>query len=141
MQSITESLALVADPLPQSQIAFSYGDVDRTILSVTDGVPVEVKPHIIRAAELEESKPKATKISKPQQKAMMDDPLETFSYAFEAANGEGSRMMIRAAHYAVDLGSSMEDTIALMHQINNYWDESMSEERFETTIINQIQRW
>ena len=141
MQSVTESLALVADPLPKSQIAFSYGNIGRKILSVTDASPLEIKEHIIRAAELEESKPKPMKMSKPQQKALLDDPLETFGYAFDAPNGQGSRSMIRAAHYAVDLGASREDTIELMHQINDYWDNPMPEDRLQITIIAQIERW
>lgn len=141
MQSITESLALTADPLPKSQIAFSYGDEGRTILSVTDANPLEVKEHLIKSAEMEESKPKPTKLSKPQQKALLEDPLETFQYAFEAPNGQGSRNMIRAAHHAVDLGASREDVIALMHQINNYWDYPMPEDRLQATIIAQIERW
>ncbi len=72
---------------------------------------------------------------------MLEDPLETFSYAFNAPEGGRSRNLIRAAYHAKDLGASIEDIIALMHEINDYMDYPLPDREFQANIINQIQRW
>lgn len=138
IESVTDYLAITADMLPQSQIAFSY--TGRDVLSVTDAEPLAIRDHVMYATDIsnkqEEAKPKG-----PAAKALLSDPLETFIYAFEAPHGSGSRNMIRAARHARDLGATKEEVIELMHRINNYWDEPMDDERFEYTILEQINRW
>lgn len=138
IESVTDYLAITADMLPQSQIAFSYSG--REILSVTDAEPLAIRDHVMYATDIsnkqEEVKPKGA-----AAKAKLDDPLTTFEYAFEAPYGSGSRNMIRAARHARDLGATKEEIIALMHRINNYWDDPMDEERFEYTVLEQINRW
>lgn len=135
LESVATELSLKVDLLPKSTIYFSYAD--RNVLSVTDALPLEVKPHLLVSTEEKNDKPKPTKV---QAKAQLEDPLSTFSYAFEADTGTGSRSLIRAAYHAKDLGATVEHIIELMHEINSYWDEPMSTERLEATIISQVRR-
>jgi hypothetical protein len=138
---IADYIALVADPLPQSQIFFSYSG--RQMWSVTDAEPLEVRDFLMRAHEKALEKPLAnTVLTNNQKKAMIDDELTTFNRAFDADIGDGSRSMIWAARKAFfDLGMSHEDTKALIYRINDYWHHSMDPERLERTIIGQINRF
>lgn len=137
IKSIAESLSLKVDALPKSQIYFSYSG--RNILSVIDQSPIEVKEHLLLATSTE-PKVVPTTLSKAERQAMLNDPLSTFSYAFEASHGTGSRSLIRAAYHAKDLGLSYEDTIDLMHEIHQYWDYQMDARRFDNTILTQVKR-
>lgn len=138
IQHISEYIAINADPLPKSQIFFSYEN--REVLSVTDAKPLEVKPFIIQAAETVAKKERPKKLSSAQTRSLLNDPLGTFFYAYEAEEGEGSRAMIRAALHAKDLGATEKETVELMYDINDYWVYPMEEIRFERTILNYIER-
>ena len=72
---------------------------------------------------------------------MLSSPFDTFRYAFEASQGEGSISLIRAAKHAKDLGMDKEGILNLMEEINSYWDEPMERHRFENTVLNQIRNW
>jgi hypothetical protein len=72
---------------------------------------------------------------------LLDDPLETFGFAYNVSNGGGSRALIRAAYYSRDLGATQDYIVNLMHQINKYWVIPMPEDKLEKTIISQINRW
>jgi len=138
IKHISEYIAITEDPLPKSQIFFSYAD--RTVLSVTDADPLETKPFIIKAAETVAKKERPKKISRAQGQTQLNDPLTTFEYAYEAADGEGSRSMIRAALHAKDLGATKEEVIELMEDIQDYWAYPMNRERFERTILTYVER-
>ena len=138
IKSITEELVLTADLLPKAQIAFSYAN--RTVLSVTDASPLEVKQHLIKANEKEQQKPRPNLTTK-QSAALLNDPQETFNYAFSAQQGGRSRSLIRAAYHAKDLGASTEEIVSLMEEINNYWIDPLAPTRFENTILTQVRRW
>lgn len=139
--SISQELGIEinVDNLPKSQIFFSYAD--RNILSVLDATPLPVKEHI-QAVEAPErlSETRSTPTGRVAQ-AMLNDPLTTFSRAFNAPDGQGSRQMIIAAHKARKLGASKKYILNLMNEINRYWVKPLPDHRFESTIIQQIERW
>lgn len=140
IQSIADSLQLQADRLPQSQIYFSYAG--RPVYSVTDQSPLDVKDHILMAESAVASKPKPTKPpTKAEAAALLSDPMGTFSPAYNAEHGEGSRKLIWAAHRAHELGMDNDNIIDLIHDINNYWTHPMDPVRLENTIISQIRRF
>ena len=138
IQHVSEYLAINADPLPKAQIFFSYAD--REILSVIDAEPLESKPFIIKASETVAKKERPKRLSTAQAKTLLNDPLTTFSWAYECKDGEGSRSLIRAALYAKDLGATKQEVIDLMEDINDYWSYPMSRERFERTILDYVER-
>lgn len=142
---IAEDLALTVDPLPQSQIFFSYWEDSRPpILSVTDAAPIAVRDYLMQAHEASETAQSvaAKSLTDAQKRNLIADELSTFAPAFNAADGEGSRKLIWAAKYAYfDLGMSKDDVIALVNRINAYWLYPMDSERLKITVVNQLLRW
>ena len=139
---VSESLAINSDKIAKSSIYFAYKN--REVLSVTDAEPLDPKTYIMQSADILATKeltaPKA--LTTAQQKAQLSDPLTTFEFAFNAEHGKGSISMIGAAKKAFNnLGASRDETIQLMHDINNYWDYPLDEQRLENTILSQIRRW
>lgn len=135
---IAHDLGLQVDPLPQSQIFFSYAD--RPVLSVTDAESIQVRDYVMSAVEKANVKAATTtKVSSAQARTQLEDPLETFSYAFNAEDGAGSRNMIRAAYHAQELGASVEHTLELMQDINDYWVSPLQLQRFNG-ILKQVER-
>lgn len=137
--SIAKSLAFNVDVLPQSQIFYSYRN--RTVLSVTDKSPIAVRDHLMLAHDKVNEKAIIEKpLTTPQKRALLDDELTTFSYAFECIEN-GSLNLIRAAKHARDLGMPKDEIIELMYRISNYWAYPLDETRMQNTIISQIDRW
>jgi len=137
-KSVSTYLGLTSDSLPKSQIFFSYAN--RNILSVTNKNTISIRDHILIATGTAEST-EVVNLTPSQRKVMLDDPLSTFHYAFEAKQGEGSVSLIRAAKHARDLGMSKEHIIELINEINEYWVTPMDQDRFNRTILSQINRW
>ena len=77
---------------------------------------------------------------KDQKKALLDDELTTFSYAFECKEN-GSLNMLKAAKHARDLGLPKDEIIELLYRINAYWVYPLDESRLQSTLISQIDRW
>jgi hypothetical protein len=139
-KAVSKHLALNVDPLPQSQIFFSYSG--RDVYSAIDAEPLSVRDFLMEATEKVAEKPAIEKrLSTPQKQSLLSDERTTFAQAFEAANGAGSRELIKAARYAKDLGMSNDEIIDLINRINEYWTDPMSEDRLEKTILSQIRRW
>ena len=142
---IAEDLALTVDPLPQSQIFFSYWEDSRPpILSVTDAAPIAVRDYLMQAHEASGTAQSvaAKSLTDAQKRNLIADELSTFAPAFNAADGEGSRKLIWAAKYAYnDLGMSKDDVIALVNRINAYWLYPMDSERLKITVVNKLLRW
>lgn len=139
IKSICEYLSLDADILPKSQIFYSYSG--RNILSVTNKSCIEVREHLLQANDEAKAPQVVSTLNEAQKQALLSSPLDTFNYAFNARDGEGSVSLIRAAKHARDLGMSTEEIISLMNEINEYWEVPMESKRFENTIINQIRNW
>lgn len=136
--NVAEDLGLRIDPLPQSQIFFSYAD--RPVMSVTDAAPLVTRPYIIAAKEREVSKEIRQSTFTPAQKAvLLADPLNTFVYAFESPLGAGSRNIYRMMQHAKDLGASTDQIIQLIRDVNDYWEAPMPPDRLDK-LIQQAQR-
>ena len=134
LTEIGEELGLVVDILPQSQIFLSYKD--RTVLKQLEGETLQTKYLIERAAARIRDKPKpVTSLPKAQKDTKLQDPRETFFFAFEAENGQRSVLMYRALAYAIDLGAGEEYIETLANEINDYWVDSLDEDRLNRTLI------
>jgi hypothetical protein len=91
------------------------------------------------ALDIEQNKTTASTVTSKQAKALLSDPLNTFSYAYEAEAGAGSRSLVRAAYHAKDLGASTEDIQTLIRDINNYWYSPLEHSRLDN-ILKQVER-
>ena len=138
--SIATDLAIKVDSLPQSQIFYSYAG--RPIYSVTDKAPIEVRDHIMLAKDQAAMRTPLTekKLTKAQQKALLDNELDTFYKAFEAEDGKGSLALRNAGLDAMKLGMTPDEAVELIHRINNYWVNPLEATRLQTTIINPLLR-
>lgn len=127
---IADDLGLKADPLPQSQIFYSYSG--RKVLSNTESSPIETRDYLMYAKEATANKESVTKIvTSAQKQAQLKDPLVTFEYAFEAPFGQGSRNMYKMVMHAKDLGATLEQALDLLEDCNDYWESPMHYERLD----------
>lgn len=138
--SVADSLSLTVDPLPQSQLFFSYSG--RPVLSVTDKSPLEVRDHLMLAHDKANSKSVDVEkpLTTPQKQALLADELTTFAFAFECLDNGGLNL-ITAAHKAKHLGMPKEEIIQLMYRINSYWTYPMDEVYLQQKVISQIERF
>ena len=142
LKVVAEDLGLIVDYLSKSHILFSYSDSFETIKTNFEAEPLVVKPYLVRVQRhIDEGPTPVTKISASRKKELLDNPMDTFAYAYMSKSGEGSRNLIRAARHAKDLGASREEVLNLLIEINNYWEYGLSDERFDMTIRSQILRW
>jgi len=138
IESINNELGIESDILSKAQIYFAYNT--ETVLSVTDASPLSAKHHVINASQHKRVE-RPTALPKKQKEAALNDKRETFAYAYEALDGEGSRALIKAAYHARDLGADTDFIIHLVEDINNYWTVPLNSDRLQQTIISQILRW
>lgn len=134
LTEIGEELGLVIDVLPQSQIYLSFAN--RNILKVMDGGMLKTKFLLERAAVRVKNKPKpAASLPYGVKKAQLEDPRETFTYAFEGEKGQRSVLLYRALAHAIDLGAGEDYIRNLAEEINHYWVEPMDTERLQRTLV------
>ena len=138
LEAIGEELGLNVDLLPKSQIYFAYAD--REVLSELEGEPLETKSLIIQAIEKANKKEAAKPKTIAQSKELLANRINTFDFAYNCKNGEGSRSLVRAGLYAIDLGATQEEMEDLIHNINNFWVDSMPAERLEYTVLSYLRR-
>lgn len=135
--AIANDLGIQVDVLPQSQIFFSYRD--RQTLSVVDGDPLATRDYIMKAKERGAATLTPSELSKREQNNQLNNPLETFWYAYEANAGRRSTLYYRAMRHAKDLGASLDYVINLLNGVNEYVVAPMGRERFDK-LLEQAER-
>ncbi len=139
IEEIGLKLGLIIDPVPQSQIFFSFAE--RDIHSQLEGEPLPVKPLLDYASIRLQDKPRPVReLPSASKQTLLDDPKTTFEFAFIAEKGERSRLMYRALAYAIDIGADEEYIINLANEINGYWFEGMEQTRLDDTLIKPASR-
>jgi len=139
IEELANELGLVIDILPQSQIFLSFAD--RNILMQMEGKTIKTKYILENAALRMKDKPKpAANLPAKDKSLKLEDPRETFSFAFEADKGERSVKIYRALAYAIDLGADEEYILNLAKDINSYYVEPMDENRLERTLVTPALR-
>ena len=139
IEELADDLGLVIDVLPQSQIFLSFAG--REILSELNGITVNTKRILEGAAKRLRDKPKpAASLPAREKDLKLEDPRETFSYAFEAEKGERSVKIYRALAHAIDLGADAEYIKRLAADINSYFVQPMSDDRLERTLVTPALR-
>jgi hypothetical protein len=139
IQEIAAELGLVIDVLPQSQIFFSFKD--RVILSQLNGKTLSTKLLLERASIANKDRPKpARDLPDAKKKAELNDPRETFHYAYSAEPGERSVRVYRALAHAIDLGADGEYLKELAADINGSWMDPMDNGRLQRTLVKPALR-
>lgn len=131
---IADELGLVIDILPQSQIFLAFRG--RNILSQLEGKTLKTKFLLEKASirVLEKPKP-VTSLPAKEKSLKLEDPLETFYYAFNAEKGQRSVSLYRALAHAIDLGADKSYVKQLASEVNDYWVDSMDDERLQRTLV------
>ena len=137
--NIATVLGLDVDVLPQSQLFFSYGSA--TVLSTIDAEPIHVRDYVMSANEKAQSIENTKPATKSQIETLLADPYTTFNYAYECQPGARSRTLIRAARHAKDLKMPIPAILDLLQDINDFWVVPLEEDRFESTILEQVRKW
>lgn len=139
LEEIANELGLIIDVLPQSQIFLSFAN--RSILKELSGNTLTTKFLLEQASIRIQEKPKApAMLPSTVKQQFLDDPRETFSYAFEAESGERSNKMYRALAHAIDLGGDTSYVKQLADEINNSWVQAMDKGRLQRTLIEPALR-
>jgi len=139
LEEIAEELGLVIDVLPQSQIFLSFAN--RNVLSQLEGQTLKTKFLLEKAALRLKEKPKPAKSLPTKEKILkLEDPRETFAFAFNAERGERSVLMYRALAYAIDLGADSKYVRNLASEINNYWVDKLDNVRLQRTLVEPALR-
>ena len=139
MAEVADELGLTVDVLPQSQIYFSFSG--RNILRQLEGTTLKTKYLLDKAAQRQRDKPKPpASLPSREKNILLQDPRETFAYAFNVEKGARSVTMYRALAHAIDLGADEEYVINLATEINEYWVDSMDETRLQRTLVKPALR-
>jgi hypothetical protein len=139
VEEIGIELGVVVDNLPKSQIFFSYAG--REVLTQLEGVPLPVKPLLDKASIRLRDKPKPVReLPSATKQQLLKDPRTTFDFAFNAEQGERSRLMYRCLAYAIDLGATKEYVKNLAEEIDSYWVTPMDPSRLLHTLVNPALR-
>ena len=137
IESISNELGIQVDLLPKAQVYFAYKA--EIVLSVTNAQPLAVKQHIINASK--RKPPVVTKdVPKKQKESALNNQRETFAYAYEAPDGQGSRSLVQAGLHAIDLGADWNYIEHLINDINHYWVIPLDEDRLQKTVLAYLQR-
>ena len=141
---VAHDLGFNNDKKAKSQIWFSYSD--RNILSELEGKPLEIEPYIEKMKEYSLSAkkfivPEKKLYSSKEANALLDNPIDTFAYAYQAPDGEGRRRLIWAIKYARDIGCTRSYAKDLIYNISQeYWVKHLPIEDLEV-MYRQIDRW
>jgi hypothetical protein len=139
IEEIANELGLVIDILPQSQIFLAFAN--RNILTQLEGKTLKTKYLLELAALRAKEKPKpAASLPIKEKSLKLEDPRTTFSFAFEAEQGERSTTLYRALAYAIDLGADERYVIQLADEVNHYWVDSMDLDRLKRTLVDPALR-
>ena len=135
---VAADLGIKVDPVPQSQIFFSYAG--RPILSQLSGTPLETRQYIMQAKEREAERANTiSTITSAQAKAQLADPESTFAYAFHSPWGSASRNIYRMMQHAKDLGATLEQTQQLICDVNEYYEVPFEPARLDA-LLEQCRR-
>lgn len=138
MASIANYLQIKIDNLGASQCFYGY--FGRTVYSVIDKLPLDPSRHLemalMKYSELEEKR--ATALPPGLADAALQQPFNTFGFAYDCSSGEGTTLMLGAIAKAKSLGASKEYIIDLLYSINNFWDHPMPIHRLQSTVMTAI---
>ncbi len=135
-KELGKELGINIDPVTFTKSQIMFGYAGSKILSTVDEDPYDVSSCIKKASEnVSESFGKAPKTSRVQMRNELDDPLQTFAYAFKEDQQNRSLSMFRMWKHAKDLGANMEECTKLMHDLNyGFWEDPVSDARYNSYI-------
>ena len=129
-------LGVTVDPatFTKSQIMFGYSGAK--VLSENGAEPFDVTQVLKMTEQTKLQIGRPTQLSRTQMRKELDNPLETFGYAFSDEVPARSLALYKMWRHAFDLGSSQAEAEQLMIDLNwNFWSDPVSQKRFDSYII------
>jgi hypothetical protein len=139
LSEFVKELGLDAEPLKYTKSQIMFGYKGAKVLSNLDGEPYDIATALKEATKVvgigREKKPTLT-----QARKLLDDPLNTFKYAFNDDVEARSLVMYRMWKHIFDLGGTADEAEQLMKDLNyNFWTNPIEDDRFEK-YIKQMRR-
>jgi hypothetical protein len=118
MKKVAEYLGIEIDLLPKAQIYYGYKERE---LLVNEGIDLPAS-ELVKNIEAPEKK--AKKLSNKAVGDIIDNPFETFKYAYEIESGKGLHNSLwRVSIQAHDIGLSYDEAKAILEDILDYIDD------------------
>ena len=140
LQEVANTLGMgKIDRLAMSQVIFGYKG--REILSVTDGIKLntDTELQLARAAVAKQEESYAMLDVEPgAAQAALQSPYSTFSFAYDAQEGDRWKTSMAAIEKAKRLGASREYITDLMYAINDFLDVPKSRDVVRTSLFSAI---
>ena len=134
LTAITNELGLDTDPASYTKSQIMFGYKGAMVMSTLDSEPYDIANALKEASNIV-GIGKEKKISTVKMRDMLDNPLETFSYAFTDDVKARSLAMFRMWKHAADLNANASECEQLMRDLNyNFWSDPISDERFDKYI-------
>jgi hypothetical protein len=139
LTAVVKELGLDADPITYTKSQIQFGYKGSKVLSTLDGDPYDIASALKEASKVvgigKENKPTLT-----QARRLLDNPLETFKFAFNDNVEARSLMLFRVWKMAKDLGARQDECEQLMRDLNyNFWTDGVDDKRFES-YVEQMRR-
>jgi len=116
----------------KSQIQFGYSGSE--VMSNTDGEPFDVAEAIKESSVIEIGNKSKPKLTTTKMRAALDNPLDTFHYAFNDEVKSRSLVMFRLWKHIFDLNGKPDEAEQLMRELNEFWINGIDETRLEKYI-------
>jgi len=117
----------------KSQIQFGYKGSE--VFTNTHGEPFDVSEALKESSKIEIGNKSKPRLTTTKMRDMLDNPLETFAYAFNDQVASRSLVMFRMWKHAKELGAKPSECEELMRELNDFWVKPISEERLQKYII------
>jgi len=134
--NISSELGIEADPASYTKSQIMFGYKGSIFYSTTDSDAYDVSEALKNAMNsVSESFNNIVKPTITQKKKMLDNPLETFSYAFNDEVSARSLTLYRMWNHIKDLGGDANDCEKLMNDLNySFWTNPIEDYRMENYI-------
>jgi len=135
-KALGAELGIKIDPVTFTKSQIMFGYKGSNVLSHTNGDPYDVSNCIKEASNnVSESFAKEIPLTTTKRRDMLDNPLDTFAYAFKTEQTNRSLSMFRMWKHGMDLGAPSEEVERLMTDLNyNFWEDPISDKRFDSYV-------
>jgi len=134
--NVSAELGIEMDPVSCTKSQIMFGYKGSKVLSTLDSDPYDVSEALKKAMNsVSESFNKETKLTRTQMSKALDNPLETFNYAFNDDVTARSLTLFRVWKQAKDLGATADMCEKLMNDLNyGFWSDGVDDKRFESYV-------
>ena len=134
--NVAKDLGIDMDPVSCTKSQIMFGYKGSKIYSTIDSDPYDVSEALKNAMNnVAESFNKKQTPTLTQKAKMLDNPLETFSWAFNDEVKARSLTLFKVWKLAKELGAGQDECEKLMNDLNNgFWTNPVEDKRFDSYV-------